>query len=337
MVDLLTTLGGISWDLEVRGILVVAVGTVVLIGSVWLIMATNSGARLSTLLTLAGLMGFMVILGISWWLYGSGWKGADPSWRTIDINVGDLGSSALMEARDLPDQEDLLSAYEMVVRSGDEIANLEFNKLPTESDYPELSLEDLAALQADKQLRNETITHSELAAVSPNLVKNYGLDDLNGWRLLSTAESGDAQAQAIADVLGQTELGFVSTSDFKILDAFTYGGKPELNDNPNRWDRISLWVTNTARITHPTRYAVVQLQRVVEQPSIPGMAPPRPVIDQEEPVVSTIMVRDLGTRRLRPALVTIGSLIIFLALCYWLHVRDKELMAKRQEFASTTE
>ena len=337
MVDLLTTLGGISWDLEVRGILVVAVGTVVLIGSVWLIMATNSGARLSTLLTLAGLMGFMVILGISWWLYGSGWKGADPSWRTIDINVGDLGSSALMEARDLPDQEDLLSAYEMVVRSGDEIANLEFNKLPTESDYPELSLEDLAALQADKQLRNETITHSELAAVSPNLVKNYGLDDLNGWRLLSTAESGDAQAQAIADVLGQTELGFVSTSDFKILDAFTYGGKPELNDNPNRWDRISLWVTNTARITHPTRYAVVQLQRVVDQPSIPGMAPPRPVIDQEEPVVSTIMVRDLGTRRLRPALVTIGSLIIFLALCYWLHVRDKELMAKRQEFASTTE
>tara|TARA_X000000368_G_scaffold81522_2_gene61391 strand:- start:7266 stop:8279 length:1014 start_codon:yes stop_codon:yes gene_type:complete len=337
VVDLLTTLGGISWDLEVRGILVVAVGTVVLIGSVWLIMATNSGARLSTLLTLAGLMGFMVILGISWWLYGSGWKGADPSWRTIDINVGDLGSSALMEARDLPDQEDLLSAYEMVVRSGDEIANLEFNKLPTESDYPELSLEDLAALQADKQLRNETITHSELAAVSPNLVKNYGLDDLNGWRLLSTAESGDAQAQAIADVLVQTELGFVSTSDFKILDAFTYGGKPELNDNPNRWDRISLWVTNTARITHPTRYAVVQLQRVVEQPSIPGMAPPRPVIDQEEPVVSTIMVRDLGTRRLRPALVTIGSLIIFLALCYWLHVRDKELMAKRQEFASTTE
>ena len=298
MVDLLTTLGGISWDLEVRGILVVAVGTVVLIGSVWLIMATNSGARLSTLLTLAGLMGFMVILGISWWLYGSGWKGADPSWRTIDINVGDLGSSALMEARDLPDQEDLLSAYEMVVRSGDEIANLEFNKLPTESDYPELSLEDLAALRADKQLRNETITHSELAAVSPNLVKNYGLDDLNGWRLLSTAESGDAQAQAIADVLVQTELGFVSTSDFKILDAFTYGGKPELNDNPNRWDRISLWVTNTARITHPTRYAVVQLQRVVDQPSIPGMAPPRPVIDQEEPVVSTIMVRDLGTRRL---------------------------------------
>ena len=76
MIDLLMTLGGISWDLEVRGILVVATGSIVLIGSVWLIIATNSGARLSTLVTLAGLMGFMTILGISWWMYGSGWKGA---------------------------------------------------------------------------------------------------------------------------------------------------------------------------------------------------------------------------------------------------------------------
>ncbi len=280
MIDLLTTLGGISWDLEVRGILVVATGSIVLIGSVWLIIATNSGARLSTLVTLAGLMGFMTILGISWWMYGSGWKGADPSWQTIDINVGDLNSSALIEARGLPDPDDLLSAYEMVIDSQDEIANLEFNQLPTESDYPDLSLEELAALQADRQLRNETITHSELAAVSPNLIKSYGLDDLNGWRLLSTSEAGDAQAQAIADVLAHSDLGFGSSSDFKVLDSYTYGGKPELKDNPNRWDRISLWIRNTARITHPTRYAIVQIQRVIDQPSVPGLAPPRPVIVQ---------------------------------------------------------
>ena len=37
----------------------------------------------------------------------------------------------------------------MVIDSQDEIANLEFNQLPTESDYPDLSLEELAALQAD--------------------------------------------------------------------------------------------------------------------------------------------------------------------------------------------
>ena len=44
------------------------------------------------------------------------------------------------------------------------------------------------------------------------------------------------------------------------------------------------------------------------------------------------MVRDLGSVRLRPALVMVGSLMVFLALCYWLHVRDKEDMARRKEF-----
>tara|TARA_B110000438_G_C15768096_1_gene630571 strand:+ start:326 stop:1336 length:1011 start_codon:yes stop_codon:yes gene_type:complete len=336
MLELLT-LGGISWDLEVRGILAVGAGTIVLIGSIWLIIATNSGVRHSTLVTLSALMGFMTILGISWWIYGSGWKGADPSWETIDINVGDIGGSRVFEARDLPDPEDLMSAYEIVVESGDEKANIEFNQMPTSDDYPQLSLGELAKIQADRQLKNETTTHSELATFAPNLTKNYGFDDFNGWRLLATTQSGDAQAQAIADVLEQSELGFTSSADFKILNSYTFGGKPELKDNPNRWDRISLWVANSARITHPIRYAVVQMQSVIDQPSVPGLAPPRPVIDQNEPVISAIMVRDLGTRRLRPALVTIGSLFIFLALCYWLHLRDKELMAKRQEFSDSKE
>ena len=47
------------------------------------------------------------------------------------------------------------------------------------------------------------------------------------------------------------------------------------------------------------------------------------------------MIRDLGWVRLRPALVTIGSFLIFLALCYWLHVRDKELMERRREFETS--
>jgi hypothetical protein len=103
-------------------------------------------------------------------------------------------------------------------------------------------------------------------------------------------------------------------------------------DDPNRIDRITLWITNTARITHPTRYTVVQLQGVLHQEVAPGEAPPRPVVDPDEPVVSVIMVRDLGWVRLRPALVAIGSFLIFLTLCYWLHVRDKELMSRREEF-----
>ena len=168
-----------------------------------------------------------------------------------------------------------------------------------------------------------------------NVTDDAGLRELGPWRLLATTEAGDAQAQAAADVLAHPDLGFVSSADYKLLDAYTMGGKPALQDDPNRWDRIRHWITNSARITHPTRYTVVQLQGVLDQEVAPGEAPPRPVVDPEEPVVSVVMVRDLGWVRLRPALVTIGSLLVFLALCYWLHVRDRELMERRREFESS--
>jgi hypothetical protein len=265
-------------------------------------------------------------------MYGSGWKGDDPSWKTVDINVGDLRASGLESARLLPNPSEMPTAYELVVASGDAAAIATFATLPTAVENPDLSAEVLAGLRADRQLRNETTTRSELAAVARNVTDAAGLRDLGPWRLLATTESGDAQAQAAADVMSHPDLGFASSADYKLLDAYTMGGKPELKDDPNRLDRITLWITNTARITHPTRYTVVQLQGVLHQEVTPGEAPPRPVVDSDEPVVSVIMVRDLGWVRLRPALVTIGSFLIFLTLCYWLHVRDKELMSRREEF-----
>ena len=86
----LVTLAGLAWNPEISGILVVATGFVVLLGSVWFIIVTNSGIRLATLMATAALMGWMAILGSAWWMYGSGWKGDDPSWKTVDINVGDF-------------------------------------------------------------------------------------------------------------------------------------------------------------------------------------------------------------------------------------------------------
>ena len=331
----LVTLAGLGWDPEISGILTVAVGVVVLMGSMWLIVVTNSGVRLATLMTAAALMGWMVILGSAWWMYGSGWKGDAPSWKTVDINLGDLGASGLSYARELPNPQEMPTAYELVVASGNVSAVAEFDTLPTAEENPDLSTSALDALRADRQLRNETITRSELAAVARDVTDAAGLRAIGPWRLLATTEAGDAQAQAAADLLAHPDLDFTSSADYKLLDAYTMGGKPSLTDDPNRWDRISHWITSSARLTHPTRYTVVQLQGVLRQEVAAGEAPPRPVIDPDEPVVSVIMIRDLGWVRLRPALVTIGSLLVFLALCYWLHVRDKELMERRKEFEAS--
>ena len=60
-----------------------------------------------------------------------------------------------------------------------------------------------------------------LAAVAPGVTRDYGLDDIAGWELLPTTEAGDAQAQAVADVLSHPDLGFSSAANFKLLDTYT--------------------------------------------------------------------------------------------------------------------
>src|SRR3954453_15496473 len=99
-------LAAISWDPGFRGILVVAVGVLVLMGSVYLLLATNSGARLGFLLALTGLMGWMTIMGTVWSIYGIGKKGPDPKWVVKDLNYADLSQSEVAVARGLPEPKD---------------------------------------------------------------------------------------------------------------------------------------------------------------------------------------------------------------------------------------
>jgi len=197
-----------------------------------------------------------------------------------------------------------------------------------------LSDDEISALAAEEQARNEATTLSELAAVAPGLIDQEA-DELGGWTLLSTAEAGEAQASAIAMILESNDFSFADQGQFKLLDAYTIGGKEGLPDDPNTWDRVWTKVRQTAQITHPTRYGVIQLQQVTEESitNLPGNAPKRPVADETEPVVSVVMIRNLGNVRLLPGLVTVGSLLIFFALCYLMHERDKLLMARRAEFA----
>ena len=56
---------------------------VVLCGSIYMIMATNMGARLAFLVALAGLFGWLMLMGVTWWIYGIGLKGPDPTWQEV--------------------------------------------------------------------------------------------------------------------------------------------------------------------------------------------------------------------------------------------------------------
>ncbi len=61
-------LAGIDFNTGIRGILVVTLAVVILPGSVYLLLATNIGARLGLLIALAAFFGWASILTMTWWI-----------------------------------------------------------------------------------------------------------------------------------------------------------------------------------------------------------------------------------------------------------------------------
>ena len=80
----MSSLLAIGWEPEIRGILTVIIGTVALCGSVYLLLGTNMGARLGFLVSMAGLFGWMMCMGVIWMIYGIGLVGNSPSWKPAD-------------------------------------------------------------------------------------------------------------------------------------------------------------------------------------------------------------------------------------------------------------
>lgn len=242
-----------SWDPEIRAILVVALSVVVLPGSIYLILGTNLGSRLGFLVAMAGLSGWMVILGIIWTVYGIGYVGRSPTWVPIEAVVSD------------------------------------------ERDQLDAALTEAA-------------------------------HDLSGWNELAADDPsrGEAQAAAGAAIAGDDAplAKFESESEYVILDAFDKGGKGDS------------FLEGILPGPHPSHFAIVQVQKAKEVDVEFGVAPPPPEADPSEPIVSVILERDLGNKRLPPALLTLGSLIVFVVTCNVLHRRDKAVMAARAAASS---
>lgn len=78
---MLSVLFAVSWDPEIRGIIVVLCMFLVLCGGTYLVIGTNLGARLGVLVSVAALFGWMAMMGAVWWVYGIGLKGREPTWK----------------------------------------------------------------------------------------------------------------------------------------------------------------------------------------------------------------------------------------------------------------
>lgn len=289
----LNLIAGIVFDPTIRGILAVLVGVVVLMGSVYLLLATNTGNRLGFLLALTGLFGWMAIMGSIWWIYGIGMQGQAPEWDVVEYNAGDVEQAVT-----------------------DKVTELELSDLPQDDDG--VDYEAMATLAEEDPERFVEINERFQ-------------EDSNGWRWMPASDPsrGEAEATVSAELpeCSTCNFGIENPADFLVLGAFEVGGKEGLPADPSRWDRIRTQIVSAFTIKNPERYAVVQVQRVIEQEPEPGQAPPTPEVDPAEPVISVVMIRDIGDRRFPAAMITIGSTLIFALLCWVLHQRERILEA----------
>ncbi len=237
----------LTWNPQVRGGLYVLIAVVVLCGSAFLLLGTNTGARLGFQLSAAGLTGFLVIIGAVWWVYGIGPEGEAPTWVPTRVVQGDLGQGGTGP---------------------------------------------LAAFPRE-------------------------------WHELDLANPEVADALPIVDGELTDEGGglFQSSADYLPVGAFEKGGET--------YGPFGILNFRPFNLFHKPHYLVVQVQQVVVQEAVPGAAPPRPRVDPNATPAAVLMVRDLGSERLNPAVFTIASALLFGLLVYQLHTRDKELMAKQ--------
>lgn len=301
-------LAAITWDPGFRGFLTVVLGTLILGGSVWLILSTNSGWRLGFLLTLTGLAGWMAIMGLVWAMYGIGYQGRLATWNVEEVNYDDLSAANTEDARTVPPREELPSSDELrqIIEGNDALAT----QFPDDPTRREPQLGDL--LSVDPELRED----ERIADV---------VETDDGWELLGAADkqTGEAVAAASAYVTEERAL-FESATEFVVLDAWTKGGKSNLEDD-SALGRAEFKIKRilTYPLGHPTHRVVVRLQEVIPRETVPGQPPPTPEADPEADVISVVMVRDLGSRRQPAIFLFFASAIVFLVCCNVLHRRDK--------------
>ena len=301
MVSLLTTVGALTFDPGFRGILVVAVGVAVLMGSVFVLLSTNTGIRVGGMIALTGFFGWMFIMALIWSMYGIGYKGPAPTWKVKELSFN-TQRAELPIARSLP-AADALPDPKVFLEKDPSLAR-QFAGVPKP---PNLG---------------------DLLGVDPQLIKqiNTGKD----WQLLATSDpqTGDAAATASA-FLGADQQNICPTSaDCVLLEAYSHGGKAQRTDD-SILGRIWYKITSAFTVKNPPHYAVIQFRKAVPQTTLPGAAPPIPVADNTQPVMSVILERDIGSKRLPSILLTILMGTCFLVCCSVLHHREKILARNR--------
>ena len=145
-----------------------------------------------------------------------------------------------------------------------------------------------------------------------------------GWRQLDPSVPSFQQSGAAASVLLE-ESKALANGEFQVVNVFDKGGQRSPQLLNGRLDFLAF--------RHTPHYAVVEVAPLVKQRDEPGRAPAKPEIDTTRERQYIYMIRDLGAKRKPAGFITVGSLAVFLMLCYLLHTRDRVALENRAQRA----
>jgi len=267
------------WYPTILGVLVVVAAVALFMGTIYILLATNLGARLGFLVTVAGLSGFMVLLSLLWLTNPSPvntLKGRIPAWKAVEkIDSGDVARSTIPAVQQINDK-------------GHDLAQ-----------------QDLANVKAAVDL-NLIINKNELTGeiLSGSQGKYAVYQDATGYLVTRNQVTGGGEI-------------------FSQFDVSTGGGFP--------WIHVSL---------HQPKYVVVTLCKTdpsLSATEVPfGQKPPTPKCadDQRQLIV---LERDLGSLRVPPFVVFLGSSILLALSLLAMHWRERDMQEAAAKVAGEAE
>jgi hypothetical protein len=366
---MLGALAAISYDPQIRGFLIVLVAVFALCGSTYLLVATNTGARLGFLLAAAGLMGWITVLSFVWTVYGIGPKGSEPAWKVTSVVAGQVGPTAAPVLTGFPkgwrtlpegDQKraEAQAAVDETIAGTKAIPAASSLGFAKSSDYLPLDAYDrggqktgLFGLDVPRPLNVKHKPHYAVIQVqavvttTTTAAPQVSVPDLdNSATPNGTSSAGGNQAGAAAQATPSANAGS-SNAGVNANNPNTAGATERTGSTttvpggttPTTGTGVVSGQGTTSGAGEGQNASTAQADQPSDQtnkanPSTPAKAaatPAKPVPDPAKPVVTVLMERDLGSLRLPPLIVCIFSGILFAILCGTLHFRDKRIMAEK--------
>jgi hypothetical protein len=175
------------------------------------------------------------------------------------------------------------------------------------------AVNDSGALDAPVIVDGNADPTTTATAVDAQFVKD-------GWKKLESSVPSFQQAGAAAGVFVE-ESGSMANGEFQVINVFDKGGQRSPQFFNSKVDFLAFF--------HKPHYAVVEVAPLVKQRDEPGRAPAKAEIDTTRAHQYVYMIRDLGAKRKPAGFITVGSLAVFLMLCYMLHTRDRRVLTNR--------